>query len=158
MLAYRLKLLTFGVILVLLLGYLGSSLLERLSSPEDRIRAALDHAIAEFNDGDPRAAKIFSRDYRDEGGSDKEDVLDGLRWLLMFSGEKHRADLREEQLVIDVAEDEAQAQVAIGVAIWREPGRDAPWWDLHAVLDFENRSGRWKVAASRDVNHHGRGR
>ena len=86
-------------------------------------------------------------------------VRDGLHMMLWFGEHRYQVELREEQLDIDVAEDGERAEVALGLAFWRDGDRDgAPWWDLRAVVDFERKRSSWRIVRSRDVNHHERGR
>ena len=154
----RTKRLAFALVALGLLVYLGRSLLRSLASPEERIRHAIEDAIDAFNDRDLAAMKLFAKDYRDEDGFSREELESALLALFWGGEGPCRAIPHEEQWVIDVSPDATSAEVSLGILLLREADTEEPWWELHALLDLEQRSGRWKVISSREVNHSDRRR
>ena len=144
----------FGAATVALLGYVVLSLLRAPNTPEERMRYAILDAIDEFNDRDLDVLRLFAKGYRDEQtGTDRQQLRDGLQWMLWWNGTDSRftATLREEQLHIEQL-DEQRVRAAVGVVIHRS-GEETPWWDLRAVLEFEEFGRRWRATRSTDVNH-----
>ena len=89
------KRLVFGVLLVTLVGYLGAGLLRELSSPEDRVRYALEDAIDEFNDRDLDVMRLFADDYEDEETrTDRRKLREGMQWVLWWGGHRHSRPAR----------------------------------------------------------------
>lgn len=155
----RPKTVAFGLALLLLGWFLVGELRRQLRTPEERVHAALLEAVDEFNERDLDLMHLFADDYEDASGRDREELRQGLLWLLWRSGERYRAELREEERAPEVSEDGESADVHVNVRIRRGRGEDAePWWDLEADLDFERRGRDWVVVSSRNVNHEERGR
>ena len=147
-----LKRLAFGVTLVALAGYLGISLLREPSTPEERVRYAIEDAINAFNDQDLDVMRLFAKDYQDEATGTNRQVLERALQELLWSSRLHSAELLEDLLNIEQLDD-GSVRAAVGVTIKREGQGDDPWWSLRAVLEFKERGRRWKVIRSTDVNH-----
>jgi hypothetical protein len=157
----RLKPLLFGLALVGLTAFTVRELRDEFRSDEQRIHDTLMDAVDGFNDQRlRRVLVVFAKDFRDETqGFDREKLKGGLVYLF-FQESRHWATLREEQLNINLDAEAGTATVALGLEILRErEGEYVPWWDLRAVVDMQRQNGKkWRIVASRDVNHNERER
>ena len=157
----RLKPLFFALAVVALAGFVVVELNRELSTPEERVRWALEDAVDNFNDRQAdRLMRLFAGEFEDEeGGYDRDDVREAMHVMLWFGEHDYEVELHDALLEIDVAEDGKRAEVDLGFAFWRDEEKEAaPWWDLRAQVDFERKGSQWKIVRSRGVNHDERGR
>ncbi|MDA1264495.1 MAG: hypothetical protein O2816_05375 [Planctomycetota bacterium] len=147
------KTIGFGVVVFGLVSFLAQQLMHELTSPEEKIRFALEDAVDDLNDRDMDAMGLFHRNYEDSKGFNRDSIRDALHFLLL-SQAGYRVELKEAE-VVSLSEDESGARVNVSFAVYHGDAAE-PWWDASGRLDFERRGRRWRVARSSGFNHQDR--
>jgi len=147
---HNLKRITFALVLMGLLGYLASSLMEEASPPAERIRHLIEDAVDDFNDQDLRVRELFSPNYRDANGAEISHVRALMNSFMYADEEDFHAQLEEGQLKITVGESGREAQVVLSLLLLKD---DQPWKHLRGVFDLEKEGANWRAVESHDVSH-----
>lgn len=142
----------FKIAVVLLALALGLWFLDRLlTSPEERVREALESAVAAFNEPDASdCVSDFASDFRDEVyGLGKRDVHRALASLFLREHRRsreapYRAEIVDDEIVFEAA---TETTITATLTLTFQRGKKTIA-TIDVTVSFEDRDGDWLLAGS----------